>query len=242
MRTFGLIGHPLTHSFSPKYFGKKFGDEGIDDASYSAFDISDIDQLEDLISQKSPIGLNVTIPYKKEVINYLDELSPEAKRIGAVNTIKFVDGHRKGFNTDIYGFHYSLLELLGGYDVENALILGTGGAAQAVQYVLEELDICYHNVSRKTGYLNYEDLNETIISKNRLIINTTPLGTYPNEEQCPDIPYQFLSKEHFLYDLVYNPDTTTFMKKGLAHGAKVKNGLQMLHLQAERAWEIWNEG
>jgi len=241
MRTFGLIGFPLTHSFSPRYFKEKFEKEGIEGAEYLPFQLDEIEDFEKLVEKRNPVGINVTIPYKKQVIDHLDELSPEAKRIGAVNTITFIDGHRKGHNTDIYGFHYSLLELLDGAQITDALVLGTGGAAQAVQYVLEEMNICYHNVSRRAEFLNYEDLNEEIIKKHKLIINTTPLGTYPKQDGYPNIPYEYLSDQHYLYDLVYNPPVTRFMQKGMDQGAKAMNGLKMLHLQAERAWEIWNE-
>jgi len=241
MRTFGLIGYPLKHSFSPGYFKNKFEKEGILNSEYRLFEITGIDELENLINNHMPLGLNVTIPYKQQVIAYLDELSPEAKKIGAVNTIKIVDGIAKGYNTDIFGFQESLTSLFGDVKPNAALVLGTGGAAQAVQYVLEELDIMYHNVSRRQGFVNYEDLDKALITKHQLIINTTPLGTYPNADNCPHIPYEFLSTDHILYDLVYNPAETLFMRKGKMKGAKVKNGLEMLHLQAEKAWEIWNE-
>jgi shikimate dehydrogenase len=240
MRTFGLIGYPLTHSFSPGYFKEKFKKEGVLNSEYEAFELKSIGDIDILISERDPLGLNVTIPYKKGVIAFLDELSPEAKRIGAVNTIKIENDIRKGYNTDIYGFQTSLLNFLGDQKPTNALILGTGGAAQAVQYVLEELDICYHNVSRQMGFLNYEDLDEAIIKKHTLLVNTTPLGTYPKTNTFPDIPYRYLTNQHYLYDLVYNPSETLFMKKGKQMGAKVKNGLDMLHLQAEKSWEIWN--
>ncbi len=240
MRTYGLIGYPLTHSFSPGYFKLKFEKEGILNSEYKAFELEVIDDLEELISNHSPRGLNVTIPYKKAVIDFLDELSPEAKRIGAVNTIKIDGDLRIGYNTDIYGFQESLERFIGDEKPEDALVLGTGGAAQAIQYVLEELDICYHNVSRRSGYLNYGDLDEPMMKKHQLIINTTPLGTYPNTLAFPDIPYEYLSKDHFLYDLVYNPAATEFMKRGKSADARVKNGLDMLYLQAEKSWDIWN--
>ncbi|MEE9372439.1 MAG: shikimate dehydrogenase [Saprospiraceae bacterium] len=240
MRTFGLIGYPLTHSFSPRYFKDKFKKEGVLNSEYKTFELNSINDFENLLIKTNPVGLNVTIPYKKDIIALLDHLSPEAKRIGAVNTIKIENDIRTGYNTDIYGFQHSLLNLVGNNIPKNALILGTGGAAQAIQYVLEELDICYHNVSRKLGFLKYSDLDEAIIKSHALIINTTPLGTYPKSKTYPKIPYDFITKDHVLHDLVYNPPVTEFMKRGKKAGAKVKNGLEMLHLQAEKAWEIWN--
>lgn len=241
MRTFGLIGYPLKHSFSPGYFKRKFKEESIINSEYRLFEISSIEKIENIIEKYDPAGLNVTIPYKEMVLDYLDELSPSAKRIGAVNTIKFTDGLRKGFNTDIYGFEKTLVEIYGEEKPKAALILGTGGAAKAVQYVLEELDIVYHNISRRQGYLNYEDIDKGLMEAHHLLINTTPLGTYPNVNNSPNIPYDFIDERHILYDLVYNPELTLFLKHGKSRGAKIKNGLEMLHLQAEKAWEIWND-
>ena len=241
MRTFGLIGFPLKHSFSPGYFKSKFQLEGILNSEYRLFPLSNIDEIVDLVEEKQPLGLNVTIPYKEQVIPYIDNLSPDAKMIGAVNTIKFRADRSEGYNTDTYGFEVSLKAFYGKNKPKNALILGTGGASKAVQFVLEELDIMYHNVSRRQGYFGYEDLDEGIIKAHQLIINTTPLGMNPNNEMCPKIPYQYLTKDHLLYDLVYNPEKTQFMKLGEAQGSKVKNGLEMLHLQAEKSWEIWND-
>ena len=241
MRTFGLIGKSLNYSFSPGYFKSKFEREGILNSEYCLFELSDIDEITKLLEERKPIGLNVTIPYKKKIIEFLDDLSPEAKRIGAVNTITFKDGITKGYNTDIFGFHESLINFCGDTKPKAALVLGTGGAAKAVQYVLEELDIVYHNVSRRQGYVNYEDLDRALMKKHLLIINTTPLGTYPKVWNCPNIPYEYLQHDHLLFDLVYNPEETLFMKKGKDAGARVVNGLEMLHHQAEKAWEIWNE-
>jgi len=241
MRTFGLIGYPLTHSFSPGYFKEKFEKEGILNSEYCLFPLENIDEIVSLVEEKQPAGLNVTIPYKEKIISYLDELSPEAKKVGAINTIKFRDGRSEGHNTDIYGFEVSLKGLYGDNKPDDALILGTGGAAKAVQYVLEELDIMYHNVSRRHSYVGYEDLDQGIMKSHHLIINTTPLGMRPNFDNCPKIPYEYLTEDHLLFDLIYNPEKTLFMKKGEAQGARVKNGLEMLHLQAEKSWEIWNE-
>ena len=241
MRTFGLIGYPLKHSFSPGFFKKKFQSEGIINSEYNLFPLTHINEIVDLVEEKQPLGLNVTIPYKEQVIPYIDELSPDAKKIGAVNTIKFRKDRSEGYNTDTYGFEVSLKNLYGKQKPTNALILGTGGAAKAVQFVLEELDIMYHNVSRRQGYFGYDDLDEGMMAAHQLIINTTPLGMSPNQAMCPNIPYQYLTKYHLLYDLVYNPEKTRFMELGAAQGSKVKNGLEMLHLQAEKSWEIWND-
>jgi shikimate dehydrogenase len=241
MRTFGLIGYPLKHSFSPQYFKNKFKEEGILNSEYCLFELDDVSKVVELVESVKPAGLNVTIPYKEMILPYLDELSPAAKKIGAVNTIKFNEDYGVGYNTDVYGFEISLKELYGENKPENALILGTGGAAKAVQYVLEELDIVYHNVSRRQGFMNYEDIDQKLIEVHTLIVNTTPLGTFPDINNAPKIPYKYLTDQHLLYDLVYNPDKSLFMKQGEAYGARVKNGLEMLQLQAEKAWEIWNQ-
>lgn len=244
VRLFGLIGYPLSHSFSKQYFSDKFQDERITDAHYELFPLSDIGQLLDLIARHPNLrGLNVTIPYKQQAIPYLYRIEKEAESIGAVNTIYITEEQRLvGFNTDFYGFknslHAWLLKEHGGLDNIRALILGTGGAAQAVAYALEYLSIPYDWVSRhpKAGQLGYEGLN---LATYQLIINTTPLGMSPKVDRCPAIPYEQLGPAHYLYDLVYNPEETLFMQKGRAAGAKVKNGLEMLIGQAEKAWEIW---
>lgn len=246
MKRYGLIGFPLTHSFSKKYFSEKFAREEIQSA-YDNFEIDDINLLPEVIKQNTDlIGLNVTIPYKEKVIPYLDELDPSAKQIAAVNTIKIKrtgeDIHLTGYNTDTFGFKHSVIPSLTP-DHKKALILGTGGASKAIKFVLNELSIPFRVVSRKASenILSYKELNKDILDDHQLIINCTPLGTFPNTEDCPDIPYQFLGKKHVLYDLVYNPETTLFMKHGLATGSKVKNGYEMLVLQAIRSYEIWNE-
>ena len=243
MREFGLIGKTLKHSFSQKYFEEKFQREQITDASYLLFELTDIKQLTEFIRQHPElVGFNVTIPYKQQIIPYLDELSEEAAAVNAVNTvvIEHVGGQilTKGHNTDIIGFRESLREV----DLpKQALVLGTGGAAAAVTYVLENLGCRCTAISRDPQRgLPYSALNADIIHQHKFIVNCTPLGTYPNINEKPDIPYEGLSGEHFLYDLVYNPSETAFLKEGILRGAKVQNGLQMLHAQAEASWRIWN--
>lgn len=236
----GLIGYPLSHSFSPGYFASKFGDLGIVDATYDAMPLIDIGEVAALLSSDIT-GLNVTIPYKEAVIPYLDEITPEAMSIGAVNTIAKRDGRSIGYNTDVYGFGQSLSAQLGDVNVERALILGTGGAAKAVKFVLDQMGVEHVSVSRTGGDLLYSDLTRKIVSQHKLIVNTTPLGMYPQVENCPDIVYDALGEEHFLYDLVYNPEKTLFLKKGQSQGASIKNGFDMLILQAEKSWEIWNQ-
>lgn len=243
MRQFGLVGKTLSHSFSKIYFDEKFRREQISDASYSLFEITDIQDIISFIQQHPDlVGFNVTIPYKQTIIPYLDALSDEATALHAVNTVliqrtgnKFVT---KGFNTDIIGFRQSLQ----GCDIpERALVLGTGGAAAAVSYVLERAGCQCTAVSRdeKRG-LPYSALTAEIIRQHRLIVNCTPVGTYPDINKKPDIPYEGISGEHFLYDLVYNPAETAFLREGALRGARVLNGLSMLHAQAEAAWQLWN--
>lgn len=248
MRSFGLIGYPLSHSFSAKYFAQKFAVENIADAEYRLFPLNDISEISSLLRLKPDLqGFNITIPYKVAILPFLQHVSDEAAGVGAVNCVKITraPGNIKltGYNTDVYGFRESLLPLLKEHHTQ-ALVLGTGGAAKAVCYTLKHLGIKYIQVSRsknEPGFMTYMELTENIISNNPLIINTSPLGMYPETEKCPEIPYSFLSERHLLYDLVYNPTETLFMKKGLEAGATVKNGLQMLELQAEKSWEIWNE-
>lgn len=245
---FTLIGYPLSHSFSKKYFTEKFEREHISNHEYF---LSPLVQIEDfpklLVAHPNLIGLNVTIPYKEKVIPFLDEISAEAKAIGAVNTIKIKEGKLKGFNTDVYGFEKSLVDFLTQKEkkisVENALVLGTGGAAKAVVFILKKLGIEAILVSRKKGKgnLTYDDLDTIIFDECRLIVNTTPLGMLPNIESCPDLPFHRINEKYHLYDLVYNPEKTVFLSRGESQGAAIKNGLEMLHLQAEKAWEIWNE-
>lgn len=243
MKLFGLIGYPLSHSFSKKYFTGKFEEWKLKDHGYELFSIEDIDMFPALIKTwPDLVGLNVTIPYKQRVIEYLDDLDPAAADIGAVNTIKFVDGKLIGYNSDVYGFEYSLVPLLS-KDIEyKALVLGSGGASKGIIWVLQKLGIGYQVVSRKDveGYMKYTDVIEEILGDHKLIINTTPLGMTPNADSCPALPYSGLTSEHVLYDLVYNPETTKFMQHGLDANSTVKNGLEMLHLQADRSWQIWN--
>jgi shikimate dehydrogenase len=242
MRRFGLIGKTLSHSFSKNYFTQKFAQEHIDNCRYDLFELKTIEDLPALLLSYPDLeGLNVTIPYKQDVIPFLDEATEVVKEIGACNCITIAGGKLKGFNTDVVGFKTSLeTHLLPGHD--KALILGTGGAAKAVQYALNELDIAYKLVSRrKTGEgLGYEDIGEEILNQYTLIINTTPLGMYPNVDEAPPIPYQYLSSHHLLFDLIYNPEKTKFLQYGEEQGARVSNGHEMLILQAEESWRIWN--
>lgn len=246
MQKYGLIGYPLRHSFSISYFNEKFKSEDID-AEYINFEIPAITELPKIITENPDLrGLNVTIPYKEQVISYLDELDKEAVAIGAVNVIKIIrqKGNYKlhGYNSDVTGFTQSIEPLLENHH-RKALILGTGGASKAVYYGLKNLRVESKFVSRTphAGMLTYSELTQEIINKYTVIINCTPLGMYPNVDSCPDIPYEYLTPNHLLYDLLYNPDITLFMKKGARQGATVKNGLEMLLLQAFASWEIWNK-
>lgn len=243
---YGLIGYPLTHSFSQQYFNRKFDAEHIA-ARYVNFEIPEISDFTDIIKGNPNIkGLNVTIPYKEQVIPYLDELDPDTAEIGAVNVIKFIrNGNQlrlKGYNSDVIGFSDSLSPLLTA-DMKYALVLGTGGASKAVMHALRKLGITPTLVSRTPapGRYTYSDLTPEIMAKNLLIVNTTPLGMYPHMDECPAIPYDCLTPAHLCYDLLYNPDVTLFMKKSAEHGASTKNGLEMLLLQAFAAWNIWND-
>jgi len=247
MRKFGLIGKFLDHSWSNEYFHQKFIREKINNCVYENFPLGDLNGLRKLVLDDSELsGLNITIPYKLEILQYLDELDPAAEAIQAVNCMQISrrgsSVHLKGFNTDMVAFQESLKPLL----LEThrkALVLGTGGSSRAVCHALKELDMEYSIVSRQKqkGALTYADLNEQIISGHQIIINATPVGMYPNEDQCLPMPYHYLTSQHLLYDLIYNPEETLFLKKGRETGAQVKNGLEMLHLQAELSWEIWNE-
>ncbi len=242
MNIYGLLGRNIGYSFSRNYFSNKFEKENLN-CQYQNFDLKKIDELIPLIQNKDIKGVNVTIPYKEVIIPYLDTLDPVANEIGAVNVIKFENnGKLTGYNSDYYGFTESLKPVLND-SIKKALILGTGGASKAIGYALRQLNIHYTFVSRNPDFeeLSYTDLDEDIIRDFRLIINCTPLGTYPNIENCPDIPYNYLGEHHILYDLIYNPKETTFMKKGKEKGATTLNGLQMLILQAEKSWEIWNQ-
>ncbi len=243
---YGLIGYPLSHSFSKKYFTEKYQRENILKHCYELFPLSDLQELSSLLQRYPNLkGLNVTIPYKELVFPFLDEVSEEAEQIGAVNTIKIEDGKLKGYNTDVYGFEHSLLNVCrkAPHMPNGALILGTGGAAKAIAFVLKKLKIDFTYVSRtpKAGQTTYQKIDQQLLRDHPLIINTTPLGTSPNEDTSPDLPYHLLNERNVLYDLVYNPEKTLFLKEGLAKHCQIKNGLEMLHLQAEKAWEIWKE-
>ncbi len=242
-RLYGLIGRSLSHSFSKEYFEEKFRKEGIEDARYVLFPLDSIEEFSGLIEAHQELrGLNVTIPYKSAVIPYLSELDRVGREIGAVNAIK-VDNALIGTNTDAAGFRRSLVPLLKPHQ-EKALILGTGGASRAVSFVLRELGIPYLFVSRDPKgqeVVGYDALDAFTIETHPLIINTTPLGMAPNEKERPPIPYEYITGSHLLYDLIYNPGITPFLEQGKAQGAMIKNGLEMLHLQAEAAWDFWNQ-
>jgi shikimate dehydrogenase len=244
MKVYGIIGYPLGHSFSQKYFTEKFTREGITNCSYQIFSLPDIAELKNIIVNTPNLcGLNVTIPHKQSVLAFLDDTSKLPQGLQACNCIKISNGKLIGYNTDVMGFEQSLLPQLKSHHT-SALILGNGGAAEAVKFVLQKLNINYKTVSRKLNngsHLTYADLNEPIISKHTLIINTTPLGTSPNVNECAAIPYQYLTAQHFLFDLVYNPAKTLFLQKGEKQGAAIQNGYDMLLIQAEESWRIWNE-
>jgi shikimate dehydrogenase len=246
MQKYGLIGYPLSHSFSQGFFNEKFASEKID-ATYLNYEIPSIKNFHSIIDANPELcGLNVTIPYKEQVIPYLDELDDTAKEIGAVNVIKFIRTRKKlllkGYNSDVIGFSRSIEAYLQPHH-QKALILGTGGASKAVAYALGKLGLEYKFVSRIPLWneLSYDDLTIEIMEEHSVIVNTTPLGMYPKVDACPEIPYELVSDRHLLYDLLYNPNETKFMKLGQSKGAVVVNGLEMLLLQAFAAWEIWQE-
>ncbi|MEO1626874.1 MAG: shikimate dehydrogenase [Bacteroidota bacterium] len=245
MPLYALIGNPLSHSFSKTYFTKKFKRDGIKDSHYELFPLDAIEAFPGLIESWPELkGMNVTIPYKETVMDFLDDIDPDAAEVGAVNTILFRNSKTKGFNTDVYGFRKSLEGLFrasGKAVPAKALVLGTGGASKAVGYVLKQLAIPFQLVSRQAGkgHLTYGELTEKVMQTHHLIVNTTPLGMHPKSETCPDVPYEYLEAKHFLYDLVYNPEKTLFLERGEQAGASICNGLEMLHLQAEKAWDIW---
>ena len=245
-KLYGLLGYPLVHSFSQNYFNQKFESENID-AEYINFEIPDVGMLMEVVAENENLnGLNVTIPYKEQVIPFLDEIDPAASEAGAVNVIKFIrgkDGLRlKGYNSDIIGFTDSIKSLLKPHH-QSALVLGTGGAAKAVSYSLRKLGLEVQLVSRRksANTLVYEELTKNDLKTHKVIVNTTPLGMYPNVDTCPDIPYRYLTSQHLCYDLIYNPDETLFLKNSRLAGAQVKNGLEMLLLQAFASYSIWNQ-
>ena len=247
MTTYGLIGYPLGHSFSRQFFTKKFEKEGID-AQYLNFEIPNIEEFPDIIKNNPTLrGLNVTIPYKQQVMQYLDDISEEARAIGAVNVVKCqlstvnCQLHLTGYNSDVIGFVNSIRPLLKPHH-NKALILGTGGASKAIRYGLEKklgLETLFVSRSAREGMITYEDVNEAVLKEYEVIVNCSPVGMYPHVDECPALPYEAMNENNLLYDLVYNPLETLFMKKGAAQGATVKNGLEMLHLQAIASWEFW---
>lgn len=244
MNNYGLLGKNISYSFSEEYFTEKFKREGIEDAHFSTFDFPDLSNFEALLATPGLKGLSVTIPYKEAVIPYLDELSDDARAIGAVNSIKiYPNGKTKGFNTDVYGFKRSIAPFLENHH-EKALVLGTGGAAKAVKWVLEQLDIKVFLVSRNAkgeGTVNYSQLKPQHMQAFPLIVNASPVGTFPDIESCPDLPYEGMSSANLLFDLIYNPPETRFLKNGREMGANTVNGLSMLRLQAQKSWEIWQD-
>lgn len=242
MRNFGLIGRPLSHSFSKSYFEDKWKKEGIDDCQYQLYALDTISEIEQLLDPKSLVlGLNVTIPYKKEVMVYLDELDPIAKEIGSVNCLKRVNNRWIGYNTDAIAFQNSLRGYLeAGFDGK-ALILGSGGASKAVQWALNQMGIPYNIVSNSGNGISYLDLNSSWDSAWKLLINATPLGMWPFIETKPSIPYEYINDKSYLYDLVYNPEKSLFLTFGAQQGSRIKNGMEMLHLQANYSWKYWNE-
>lgn len=240
-KQFGLIGKNIEYSFSRKFFSEKFSsDNKYSNYDYTNYDIESIHDLNNVFNSKNLCGLNVTIPYKEKIISFLDKISDEAKQIGAVNTICFENGSKVGYNTDIFGFTESL-KMNKIDNIDSALILGTGGAAKTIIYFCNKNNIPFNVVSRQESNLNlsYNELNEDIFKKRVLIVNCTPLGTYPDIKKCPKLPYELINKENILFDLVYNPSETLFMKKGKEIGCKTLNGYQMLRLQAEMSWKIW---
>lgn len=237
-RRFGLIGRNISYSFSQKYFEEKFSKLKLKNHCYSLFDLKEIDEAEKLLNDPEIVGLNVTIPYKEKIIPFLDDLSEEAVKIGAVNCIHIKDGKKTGYNTDAFGFEKTLL--LHKENIhQNALVLGNGGAAKAIRYVLEKNGIAYKTVARNSD-LSFENLTEKMMAENQIIIQCTPVGTFPEVENCLPFPFGGLTENHLVIDLIYNPATTLFLKKASENGAKTANGYYMLEQQAEKAWEIWN--
>ena len=241
---FGLLGKNIGYSFSVGYFAKKFKSLNLEDYEYVNFDIPSIEDFPNIIKDNPNLkGMNVTIPYKEAVMPYLDKISKKAQRIGAVNTIKFTkSGKLKGYNSDFYGFKKSLKPLLEPHH-KKALILGTGGASKGVAFALEELGLTYTFVSREATdeSIGYNLVNATTFDNHQIVVNCTPLGTSPNVDAFPPIPYEYFTSKHIAHDLIYNPEETIFLKKAKKHGAKIKNGLEMLRYQAEKSWRIWNK-
>ena len=237
MKTFGLIGKNLSHSFSSSYFNEKFFKERITNTEYLNFELNDISEFPQLIKKQNLSGINVTLPYKESIIPFLDELSENAKRIGSVNTIQISRGRIIGHNTDVIGFKQSITPLLAGRNT--ALILGDGGAAKAVKFIFNQLNISHKTINRNSAF-DYSDITSEIIDFNTIIVNATPLGMIPEIKNYPQIPYELLTEKHLLFDLIYNPKETLFLKYGRANKACTINGLEMLQIQAETSWNIWN--
>lgn len=237
-KAFGLLGKNISYSFSKKYFEEKFKKLFLKNHSYNFFDIDEIEKFNSILNNQNLIGMNVTIPYKQAVIPFLDELSDEAKQIGAVNCISFQNGKKIGYNTDAFGFEKTLLINKKEYH-KKALILGDGGAAKAVRYILEKNNIEHQTVSRKSE-INFENLTEDLVKDSLLIIQTTPVGTFPNTEDSVQFPFDAITDKHYVIDLIYNPSETTFLRKSAENGATTLNGFYMLEQQAEKAWQIWN--
>lgn len=249
MRHYGLLGYPLGHSFSKDYFSDKIREEGVCDVSFDYFEYPTIDGIRDRLDACGVSGFTVTIPYKEKIIAFLDEMHDEARRVGAVNVVRVDRTGDKtrwtGFNTDVIGFESSFAPLLPGRTVRRALVLGSGGAAKAVCHVLDKLGIGYVSISRRKSSdecLTYEDMDEKVMAEHNIIINATPVGMFPDVDACPDIPYRLIDDSFILYDLIYNPAMTQFLKKGAERGALVKGGLDMLYRQADAAWNIWMKG
>lgn len=244
MKLYGLIGYPLGHSFSKQFFTEKFEREGLKDCFFEAFPIKSITAFKDVLNNNPDLkGLGVTIPYKEQVLPFVDEQSAEVQFIGATNSIKIIGKKLVAYNTDIIGFEQSFVKNLKSSHT-NALVLGTGGASKAVQYVLKKLGIQFLVVTRneviKEGFINYSSIDEKVINNNRIIINCTPVGMSPNENTAPELPFDLITSNHYLYDLVYKPAKTLFLQKGEAKGATIENGYEMLLIQAEASWKIWN--
>ncbi|MEP6674352.1 MAG: shikimate dehydrogenase [Ferruginibacter sp.] len=241
LKLYGLIGYPLGHSFSKKYFTEKFKRENLSDFQYENFPLKDIDELHKLLRDFSLNGLNVTIPYKEKVIAFLDEQTETVQQIGACNCIKIENGKLTGHNTDVPAFLESIQSMILPHH-KKALVLGSGGAAKAINFALDILKIDTLTVSRTSkadNSIQYKDISNALLKEYSVVINTTPVGTFPNVHECPDIPYQYLTSAHLLFDLVYNPDPSLFLQKGKEQGAAGKNGYEMLQLQADKSWEIW---
>lgn len=243
MKLYGLIGYPLSHSFSKKFFDGKFEKENIADCEFQNFEIPQVQEILNIIQQNPALqGFAITIPYKQTILSLLHQTTNAVQQMQACNCVKIVNQQLIGFNTDVVGFEKSFAPKLQPHHTK-ALVLGTGGAAQAVLYTLQKLNIAYTIVSRNAGQniLSYNQLSKNILEQHTVIINCTPLGTYPKIEDCPNIPYQYLTPQHYLFDLVYNPPKTKFLALGEAQGATIKNGMDMLTIQAEENWKIWNE-